>query len=67
MDISTRGALREMILPGVMAVLAPIATGFILGVEALGGMLVGAVSAGFMLAIMMATAGGACDNAKIYL
>ena len=66
-DISTRGALREMILPGVMAVLAPIATGFILGVEALGGMLVGAVSAGFMLAIMMATAGGAWDNAKKYV
>jgi len=66
-DISTRGALKEMILPGVMAVLAPIATGFILGVEALGGMLVGAVSAGFMLAIMMATAGGAWDNAKKYV
>ena len=66
-DISTKGALKEMILPGVMAVLAPIATGFILGVEALGGMLVGAVSAGFMLAIMMATAGGAWDNAKKYV
>ena len=66
-DISTRGALREMILPGIMAVLAPIATGLILGVEALGGMLVGAVSAGFMLAIMMATAGGAWDNAKKYV
>ena len=46
-DISTRGALREMILPGVMAVLAPIATGFILGEAALGGLLIGSVSAGF--------------------
>ena len=66
-DISTRGALREMILPGVMAVVAPIATGFILGTEALGGLLIGAVGAGFMLAIMMATAGGAWDNAKKYV
>ena len=66
-DISTRGALREMVLPGVMAVLAPIATGFILGEAALGGLLIGAVSAGFMLAIMMASAGGAWDNAKKYV
>ena len=66
-DISTRGALREMILPGVMAVIAPLATGFILGEAALGGLLIGAVSAGFMLAIMMASAGGAWDNAKKYV
>ena len=66
-DISTRGALREMILPGVMAVLAPIATGFILGEAALGGLLIGSVSAGFMLAIMMASAGGTWDNAKKYV
>ena len=66
-DISTRGALREMILPGVMAVVAPIATGFILGEAALGGLLIGAVSAGFMLAIMMASAGGTWDNAKKYV
>ena len=66
-DISTRGALREMILPGVMAVLAPIATGFILGEAALGGLLIGSVSAGFMLAIMMASAGGCWDNAKKYV
>ena len=66
-DISTRGALREMILPGVMAVIAPIATGFILGEAALGGLLIGAVSAGFMLAIMMASAGGTWDNAKKYV
>ena len=66
-DISTRGALREMILPGVMAVIAPIATGFILGEAALGGLLIGSVSAGFMLAIMMASAGGTWDNAKKYV
>ena len=66
-DISTKSALREMILPGVMAVIAPIATGFILGEAALGGLLIGAVSAGFMLAIMMASAGGCWDNAKKYV
>ncbi len=66
-DISTRSALREMIIPGVMAVVAPIATGFILGEAALGGLLIGAVAAGFMLAIMMASAGGTWDNAKKYV
>ena len=66
-DISTRGALREMILPGVMAVVAPLATGFILGTEALGGLLIGSVGSGFMLALMMASAGGAWDNAKKYV
>ena len=66
-DISTRSALREMIIPGLMAVAAPIATGFILGEAALGGLLIGAVAAGFMLAIMMASAGGSWDNAKKYV
>ena len=66
-DISTRGALREMIVPGVMAVVAPIATGFILGEAALGGLLIGSVASGFMLAIMMASAGGTWDNAKKYV
>jgi K(+)-stimulated pyrophosphate-energized sodium pump len=66
-DISTRGALREMIVPGVLAVLAPVAVGFVLGTEALGGLLIGSVSAGFMLAITMASAGGAWDNAKKYV
>ena len=66
-DISTSGALREMIVPGLLAVIAPIAVGFILGTEALGGLLIGAVFAGFMLAIMMASAGGAWDNAKKYV
>ena len=66
-DIATSGALKEMIIPGLMAVVAPIATGFILGREALGGLLMGAVASGFMLAIMMASAGGAWDNAKKYV
>ena len=66
-DISTRSALREMIIPGLMAVIAPIATGFILGEAALGGLLMGAVASGFMLAIMMASAGGTWDNAKKYV
>ena len=66
-DISTQGALREMIMPGLMAVVAPIATGFILGEGALGGLLIGSVASGFMLAIMMASAGGTWDNAKKYV
>ena len=65
--ISTGGALKEMIVPGLMAVIAPIATGFILGTQALGGLLIGSVGAGFMLAIMMASAGGTWDNAKKYV
>ena len=66
-DIAPTGALKEMIIPGLMAVIVPIATGFILGKEALGGLLMGAVASGFMLAIMMASAGGAWDNAKKYV
>ncbi len=66
-DISTRGALKEMIVPGLLAVLVPIAVGVLLGVEALGGLLVGSVTSGFMLAIMMASAGGSWDNAKKYV
>ena len=66
-EISTRGSLREMIVPGLLAVIAPIAVGFTLGTEALGGLLIGAVASGFMLAIMMASAGGAWDNAKKYV
>ena len=66
-DISTRGALREMVVPGVMAVAAPLAVGFVLGTEALGGLLLGSVGAGFVLAITMANAGGAWDNAKKYI
>jgi len=66
-DISTRGAMREMVAPGLLAVIAPIAVGAILGPEALGGLLVGAIGTGFLLAIMMANAGGAWDNAKKYV
>ena len=63
-DISTAAALKEMILPGLVAVISPVAVGFLLGAEALGGMLAGATLAGVLLALMMANAGGAWDNAK---
>jgi K(+)-stimulated pyrophosphate-energized sodium pump len=66
-DISTSGSLRAMLLPGAMAVTAPIATGLILGPEPLGGMLIGAIAAGFLLAVTMANSGGAWDNAKKYI
>ena len=66
-DISTAAALKEMILPGVMAVAAPLAAGLILGKEALGGLLAGAVVSGVLLGIMMANSGGAWDNAKKYI
>ena len=66
-DLSTRGALWEMILPGIMAVAVPLLVGFLLGAEALGGLLIGAVGAGFILAITMANAGGTWDNAKKYI
>ncbi len=66
-DISTQGSLRAMILPGAMAVIAPIAVGFILGPAPLGGMLIGSISAGFLLAVTMANSGGAWDNAKKYV
>jgi K(+)-stimulated pyrophosphate-energized sodium pump len=65
-DISTAGALREMILPGSLAVVVPLVIGFI-NVEALGGFLAGSLVAGFAIAIFMANAGGAWDNAKKYI
>ncbi|MBT8508518.1 sodium-translocating pyrophosphatase [Methanomicrobiaceae archaeon CYW5] len=65
--ISTSSALREMVLPGLIAIAAPVLVGVILGKEALGGLLVGSLGAGFMLAITMANAGGAWDNAKKYI
>jgi K(+)-stimulated pyrophosphate-energized sodium pump len=63
-DISTRAALREMVFPGVTAVLAPVVIGFWLGPAALGGMLAGATLSGVLVALMMANGGGAWDNAK---
>jgi K(+)-stimulated pyrophosphate-energized sodium pump len=66
-DIATTGALAQMIGPGLVAILAPIIVGYVLGKEALGGMLAGATMAGVMMALMMANAGGAWDNAKKYI
>ena len=66
-DISTKGALKEMVLPGLLAIVSPIVVGIVLGPEALGGMLIGAVLVGVLLAIMMANSGGAWDNAKKYI
>ena len=66
-DISTRGAMKEMVAPGILAIVAPVIIGLILGAEALGGMLIGSISSGFLLAIMMANAGGAWDNAKKFI
>ena len=63
-DISTQAALREMIGPGVVAILAPVVVGFALGTAALGGMLAGSLVTGVLLALFMANAGGAWDNAK---
>lgn len=66
-DISTRAALREMILPGLLAVFFPIATGMLLGAAALGGLLAGSLVSGVMLALTMSNAGGAWDNAKKHI
>lgn len=66
-DISTAAALHEMMLPGIMAIVAPLAMGMLFGVEALGGMLAGSLAAGVLVAILMANAGGAWDNAKKYI
>ena len=66
-DIATRAALRKMIVPGALAVLAPVVIGFGLGPKALGGMLGGALICCVMMALMMANAGGAWDNAKKYV
>lgn len=65
--ISTNHALKEMIAPGILAILSPLIVGFLLGLQALGGMLMGATATGFLMAIFMANAGGAWDNAKKYI
>jgi len=66
-DISTGAALRQMVVPGLLAVVVPLLIGFILGPEALGGLLAGSLLSGVLLAIFMANAGGAWDNAKKYI
>ena len=66
-EISTRAAIREMVAPGLIAVLAPLLTGFLLGVSGLGGLLAGALVTGVLMALMMANAGGVWDNAKKYI
>ena len=66
-EISTRSAIREMVAPGLIAVLAPVLTGFLLGVSGLGGLLAGALVTGVLMALMMANAGGVWDNAKKYI
>ena len=65
--ISTRGAQREMVLPSVLAIIAPVATGVVFGVPGVLGLLIGGLSSGFVLAVFMANAGGAWDNAKKYV
>ena len=65
--ISTRSALKQMVLPSLLAIFAPIIVGYVFGLEALGGLLVGSIVTGFSLAIFMANSGGAWDNAKKYI
>ena len=66
-SISTKAAIREMLMPGLLAVIAPVATGFALGVAGLAGLLSGSLVTGVLMALMMANAGGAWDNAKKYI
>lgn len=67
MDIATQAALYEMILPGMIAVLAPVIVGFVMGAEALAGLLAGALAVGATMSLFMANAGGAWDNAKKFI
>jgi K(+)-stimulated pyrophosphate-energized sodium pump len=66
-EISTDSSLRSMVLPGLLAMISPILVGFLLGVEAMGGLLAGTIVTGLLLAIFMANSGGAWDNAKKYI
>ncbi|MCX7771659.1 MAG: sodium/proton-translocating pyrophosphatase, partial [Clostridia bacterium] len=66
-DICTRAAQKEMVLPALLAIIAPLTVGFLLGVNAIAGMLAGATVSGFILAVMMANSGGAWDNAKKHI
>ncbi len=66
-EISTKGAQHEMLLPSILAIVVPIATGLILGVAGVLGLLIGGLATGFVLAVFMANAGGAWDNAKKYV
>ena len=66
-DISTKAALKQMILPGTLSVIVPVLVGFLLGAEALGGLLAGSLVTGVLMAIFMSNAGGAWDNAKKYI
>ncbi|MGB9681310.1 MAG: sodium-translocating pyrophosphatase [Minisyncoccia bacterium] len=66
-EIVTGAALKEMILPSLLAIISPVIVGFLLGKESLGGLLIGSISSGFLLALVMANSGGAWDNAKKYI
>lgn len=66
-DISTKSALRELLVPGLIAVFSPLVVGLIFGVEALAGLLAGTIASGFLLALFMCTAGAAWDNGKKYV
>jgi K(+)-stimulated pyrophosphate-energized sodium pump len=66
-DIATTGALRELILPGVLSIVVPLTVGFILGVQALGGFLAGSIFSGIIFALLMSNGGGMWDNAKKFI
>jgi len=66
-DIAAKGALKELMLPGVVSIVAPVISGFVLGKEALGGFLAGSIVTGMIFALFMSNAGGMWDNAKKYI